>query len=54
MLESVKLKGETGLTGNMHGENKKHTQNSYWKIGNLHIHGWRILKWIFWKGVVKI
>jgi len=32
MLESVKVKAKTGVTCKMHGENKKHTRNSYWKI----------------------
>jgi hypothetical protein len=31
MLESVKLKAKIGTTCKMHGENKKHTRNSYWK-----------------------
>ena len=32
MLESVKLKAKTGVTRKIHGENKKHTRYSYWKI----------------------
>jgi len=32
MLESLKLKVKTGVTCKIHGENKKHTRYSYWKI----------------------
>jgi len=28
----VRLKAKTGMTCKIHGENKKHTRNSYWKI----------------------
>jgi hypothetical protein len=35
MLESVKLKAKIGMTCKMHGENMKHTRNSYWKITNM-------------------